>query len=424
MKKALVILLAMFLLAGSVFAGSESEGDDPVTLDVLAYGDNANTEGESWIRIVEGFQEENPNVTIQYEMLFEEPYHDKVVTRLAAGEVPDMAYMGSDTRWGASWAEAGVQLDLRPYLDTDYYDVDLISRGPNGEIWTVPLGTGNMCTVLYANETLIKSLGFELPETYEDMVAMVPAAQAKGIEVVSFGGSAGWVLGSCMMSTFIARFTGDAQFVAKAMTGEKKFTDPEFVAALDFWATMVADGVVDKKMILVDTGTAVSYYNNSEALFLANGQWQAGDIQAAPDVAAGTIMMAWPKLPDEKSNMAGTVAAAPTPGYGMTNTATDEERIWGLKFIQFFNSHANVEQRMLDGAIAGSVLKNFNTPAGLNYLNSQKAALANSAAPTDVIDAVLPVEANGPLEVGMQNIVLGKTDGATVAAQVEAIVRN
>ena len=206
---------AVFNFCHLAFAGGETDnrGSRDVVLDVLAYGDNANEEGLGWVRIVETFMDENPDITIQYEILFEQPYHEKVKARLAAGEVPDIAYMGTDAKWGQSWKEADVQFDHRPYIDSDYFNADQISRGPNGEIFVIPMGSTNTTTVLFANKVLIKKSGFELPQTYEDIKKMVPAAKAKGIEVISFGGAAAWVLGSCMMSTFVARFTGDAHFI-------------------------------------------------------------------------------------------------------------------------------------------------------------------------------------------------------------------
>lgn len=53
--------------------------------------------------------------------------------------------------------------------------------GPNGEIYEIPLGTSNITTVLFMNKTLVESMGFSQPKTYEDLVAMVPAAKAAGI---------------------------------------------------------------------------------------------------------------------------------------------------------------------------------------------------------------------------------------------------
>jgi raffinose/stachyose/melibiose transport system substrate-binding protein len=186
MKKALVILLVLLMLGVSAFAGTTGKTGAKVVVKVMAYGDNSNPEGQNWIRIVQAFMKENPNIEIQYEMLYDEAYHQKVIARLASGDVPHVAYMGADARWGKQWADAKQQFDHKPLMDPNYYDLSLVpAMGPNGEIWEIPLGTSNICTVLYMNEALVKSLGLSAPKSYDDIKAMVPKAQAAGIDVVN-----------------------------------------------------------------------------------------------------------------------------------------------------------------------------------------------------------------------------------------------
>ena len=259
MKKTILLIAAVMLLftVTAFFAGcgkKEAAAGKPaemeeVVVKAMGYGDNANQEGISWIRIVEAFEKENPNIDIDYELLYDEVYHQKVVARLAAGDVPHFAYMGGDARWGAPWREASQQYDHRPHMDANYYDLKLIPEmGPNGEIWEIPLGTSNITTVLFMNKALVESLGFSTPKTYEEIVAMVPAARAKGLDVISIDGADGWAWGSCLMSMVIARLSGDPHWVARAYAGEYKFNDEVFVDSLAFIARMVDDGVISSNL--------------------------------------------------------------------------------------------------------------------------------------------------------------------------------
>ena len=107
-KKVMLVALFAVLAVGLVFAGGSSEAkSNKVTLNIMGYGDNANAEGVTFKRICDEFMAENPDIVINYELLYDEAYHQKAVARLAAGDVPDIAYMGADARWGASWQEAG-----------------------------------------------------------------------------------------------------------------------------------------------------------------------------------------------------------------------------------------------------------------------------------------------------------------------------
>lgn len=428
-KRVSMIVLALLMAASMVFAQGAMEGSTPaapkqVVVKTMAYGDNSNQEGVNWVRIVSEFEKANPNIKIDYEMLYDEAYHQKVVARLAAGDIPDLAYMGADARWGTPWKEAAQQFDHRSIIDSGYYDLKLIpSMGPNGEIFEIPLGTSNITTVLFMNKKLVESLGFTQPKTYDDLVKMVSAAKKAGIEVISIDGADGWAWGSCVMSMVVARMSGDPQWMSKAVAGQFKFTDKVFVDSLDFLARMVKDGVISAKSVLIDYGANVSNFSNEKALFMVQGQWVAGEIKR--EVADNTIMMAWPKLPGEKDGAAGSVAAAIQVGYGLTKKGASDPVVKdaALKFMQYFFSHAETEQRLRDGAIVAPVLKNFKVPADLPSIVKQKVGLAQTAMNTDVIDAFLSGDPNEALNTGMQKIVSGQATAAQIAAQVESLMK-
>ena len=422
MKKATVLLLGLLLLLTAAVVLTAAP---KVVVKTMGYGDNSNPEGVNWLRIVAAFEKANPDIDIDFELLYDEAYHQKVVARLAAGDVPHLAYMGADARWGAPWKEAGQQFDHKPYMDPKYYDFKLIPEmGPKGEIWEIPLGTSNICTVLYMNENLVKSLGFAAPKTYQDIAAMAPAAKANGLDVVSIDGADGWAWGSCLMSMVIARLSGDAHWVSKAVEGKYKFSDKVFVDSLAFIERMVKDGTIASKSVLVDYGANLSNFSNEKALFMVQGHWIAGSIEN-PEVANNTLMMAWPKLPGEKSATAGSVAAAISIGYGITKAGAADPKVRdaALKFLQYFYSHAETTQRLRDGAIIAPVLKNFKVPDDLPRLVKQKVGLAQSAMNTDVIDAFLSGAPNDALNAGMQKIAAGQATARKVAEEVEALRR-
>lgn len=395
-----------------------------VVVKTMAYGDASNPEGVSWMRIVDEFEKENPNIDIDFEMLYDEAYHQKVIARIAAGDVPDLAYMGADARWGKQWKEANQQFDHKPFIDANYYDLNLIpAMGPNGEIFEIPLGTSNITTVLFMNEELVKSLGFSTPKTYDDIKAMVPKAKAAGLTVISIDGADGWAWGSCFMSAVIARLSGDPHWVSKAVEGEFKFTDKVFVDSLAIITKMVNDGIIDKKSVLVDYGANLSKYSTEKALFMIQGQWIAGSIDAK--VADKSLMLALPELPGENSATAGSVAAAIQVGYGLTQKGGADKKISAaaMKFLKFYYSEKETTQRLRDGAIVAPILKNYEVPADMPNIVKQKVVLAKSAMNTDVIDAFLSGAPNDALNAGMQKICSGTATPEQIAAEVEKLLR-
>ena len=137
--------------------------------------------------------------------------------------------MGADARWGASWQEAGQQVDNTPYYPANI-DASLVPDFfGTGVKPYLPLGGSNYCTVVGVNMELLEKIGGKLPTTYAEFVELAKLCKANGIECLSTHGADSWVWGSCVMSGIIPRLTGDAKWIEKAIAGEVKFTDEGFV---------------------------------------------------------------------------------------------------------------------------------------------------------------------------------------------------
>ncbi|MBN1409210.1 MAG: carbohydrate ABC transporter substrate-binding protein [Spirochaetales bacterium] len=191
MKKVILIVFFLIIIIGMAIAGTQLKEGGAIVVKTMAYGSPSNSEGQDWLRIVDAFEMENPNIDIAYELLYGDAYHQKVNARLASGDIPHLAYMGTMGKWSEPWQAAGQQTDLRPYIDANFIDISLIPpMGPNGEIWEIPLGRVEFTSILYMNMALADSYSLTQPVTYDDLLAMVPTAQANGKNVVSIPHSA------------------------------------------------------------------------------------------------------------------------------------------------------------------------------------------------------------------------------------------
>lgn len=436
------VAAAFLLVASMVFVGcgpADATGGK-VVLKVLAYGDNSMKEGETWKQIVADFQAANPNIEIQDEMLYDEAYHQKAKARLAAKDYPHVAYQGADERWAAEWRDAGQQYDHRSILDGDYYDLSLIPpMGDNGEIWEIPLGTSNICTVLYVNTELLAKYGMSEVTTYEDMVKLVEPAKKDGIEVIAMAGKDAWVWNSCLLSAVIGRLSGDAEWMRKAVKGEHKFTDPAFVDSLAMIEKMLKDGVLPASTLNTDYGAAMAKFANGKSVFFVQGQWAAGSLfdsktdSDALTKQAKIKMMAYPAFPGESASMADSVAAAVQVGYGLTKFGAEDPaaKEAALKFLKFVSNEQNAIQRLRDGAIVAPILKNYSVPEDLEPIIKEKVSFASGVKiVTNVVDAFLKPVPNDALNAGIQDMAIGAVTGESghatpesIAAKVEELAR-
>src|SRR4030042_2121982 len=117
-RKILLIIFFILTYYAIIIPLSAEPVSKKITIKALAYGSDSNQEGWDWIRAVEKYERENPDVDIQYELLYDEAYHNRVKQCLKEGgeSIPDIAYIGVYYRWSDPWKEAGQQFDHRPII--------------------------------------------------------------------------------------------------------------------------------------------------------------------------------------------------------------------------------------------------------------------------------------------------------------------
>ena len=127
------------------------------------------------------------------EDLFNEPFHHKTEAA-AAGTLPDIVFMWPGGRSTTLHTKRLVK-DLTPFIDEVRHEFSEAALMPQagGYLAMIPT-TVTASHVMFVNKGLLDSLGLEIPETYEELVAMVPILKEKGLDVVLMGAQDDWVI--------------------------------------------------------------------------------------------------------------------------------------------------------------------------------------------------------------------------------------
>lgn len=166
--------LAASLAAGSTaalagcsrFGGSAGGGDDSgsgVELSVMAWAsaEQATMYEEEFAR----FHTANPDVTVKLEWGDVGSYQDKLNTRFAAGNPPDVMFLVG--RWLGEYASRGALADLAGYPDAldlgTMSDATLAGARLDGTVYAVP--TGTTTAALVYNTKILSDAGLTLPDT-------------------------------------------------------------------------------------------------------------------------------------------------------------------------------------------------------------------------------------------------------------------
>jgi ABC-type thiamine transport system substrate-binding protein len=88
-RKTLVVLIVLALVVSTVPAGAQ---DEKITLRVMHWTPTMTMESDWWRSIVEGFEAEHPNVTIESNFVAFEQYLPTLEAMIAGDELPDVFF--------------------------------------------------------------------------------------------------------------------------------------------------------------------------------------------------------------------------------------------------------------------------------------------------------------------------------------------
>ncbi|NMA60773.1 MAG: extracellular solute-binding protein [Firmicutes bacterium] len=424
-KRSTVFLVTLLLIA-SVFVPA-TFAQERVTITVLNYFDLTSPGAERELQEVwHEFSNRFPHITVLREDLFLEPFHQKTEAYAAANQLPDVIYMWPGGRSTTLHTKRLVK-DLRPLLgeDAKYFSEAVLAPQTAGYLAELP-NTMTSSHAMYVNVGLLQELGLEIPETYEDLVAMVPVLKANGLDTILMGAQDDWVIQSCLFSTIVGRLVGDEK-MDEIIAGEAKFTDPEFVGALEFYGRLFADGVLHRKIMNTTYGEVNGLFAAGRAPFMIDGDWKVGNFITDTSTGEALIpvdkqdqfkMIIFPAIPGEiNPNAASTVVGT---GYGMSASipagSAKEAAAWELiKWLQ------SVEVQKLRLETGGTI------PSRIDVTSDQLEPLVNERlgyyalieTGTYVLDSVLAGEVYLPINIGLQEIGLGLATPMEVAERTQ-----
>jgi raffinose/stachyose/melibiose transport system substrate-binding protein len=222
---------------------------------------------------------------------------------------------------------------------------------------------------------------------------------------------------SCLFSMVAGRFCGEG-WEKRVLSGEAKFTDGDFVAALDFIKTLYTDGVISKMTLTIDYNSVVEQFAAGRGAYLVDGDWRIASFVTSKSTGRALIpperqdniqITFFPDIPGAKLNRSTSVALG--SGWGMDARipagSPKEEAAWRLvKWL----SGREVQTRLLE---TGGIVVPTRTDIDAESLKLepiQKTASglgARYTVGTVVIDAAFPSEIYTAINNGLQMIGLG-----------------
>jgi len=163
------------------------------------------------------------------------------------------------------------------------------------------------------------------------------------------------------------------EWFKKAVKGEAKFTDPEFVAAMQ-----VIKDLADAKMFSPGInqaayGAALTDFVNEKAVYLIDGGWRVNNLvtELSAEQKEYVTLEVFPAIKNEKNP--GSTAAVAGTGYGMNAKLNEKKSNEAWKWLWFYSGPEGSKIRATFGALpaykidlgdADIMLKKLNTFLG------------------------------------------------------------
>jgi raffinose/stachyose/melibiose transport system substrate-binding protein len=435
-KFQVICVFSVLLVVMSVIGcRKKDDAGGKIKLTVLDYADNTVPNAAAdrkWV-FYDTFAANNPDILLEKEELFNEPFHNKTEVYAASGNMPDVLYVWPSGR-STSLHEKKLLKNLAPFIQKDNLKNKYLpttmdpSQQASGYLAMIPMGI-TASHAFYINMEVLEDCGLKPAKTYAELKAQVPVLKTRGYETVIMPNKDSWVMQSCLFSAIAGRFCGES-WEQKILSGKAKFTDSDFTAALDFIRQLYADGVLASSSLGMDYGDSPGLFATNRGAYMIDGDWRGGSFLTDPDTGKALIsperqkkikVTVFPDIEGARLNKSTSVVLG--TGWAMSAAIPDgskrEDAAWRL--IKWLTGPEVQKRSFVNGGLPAPSRLDIDysslnvEPLTLAIANMGKEYVVG----TVVIDGVFHSDVFNPLNDGLQEIGLGTKTPKQVASDIQ-----
>ena len=282
--------------------------------------------------LIKDFESKNANIKVELVSVPWEQAHDKIMTQLAAKQLPDVVEMADN--WMGEMAATGSVEDLGPYFDKLENKDNFLSSGLNiakaykNTLYSLPYGLFISC--MFYRQDWLKENSLQVPKTYEELFATAekltnPAKNRYGFSYR--GGLGAWTqIENLLMTQSGASDYFDAN-------GKSFLRDPKAIEAFKQYNDLYYKAS-PKDSLNWGYNEMVNAFTSDITGFLFQDAEVIGSCQKT--MKEGTFaIVPLPVGPDGKRRVVGGFI-----GYSIFSTSKNKDAAW--KFISYMTSDSTV----------------------------------------------------------------------------------
>ncbi len=312
MKRLAIVVLICTILLLSAAVGA-------TTIRIWAMGEEA----KSLHIIAEKFMEENPGVKIEVQAIPWAGAYDKLLTGIAAGQLPDIAQMG--TTWMAPFGAMGAFEEVSGYVERSEivdpekffegsWQTAVTEAGILGIPWYVDV------RVMYYRSDLLEEVGYDsAPQTWDELYDAGTKLTARGPQQAG--------ISLLFTGTFANEFMpfawqNDASILDEE--GNITVTAPEFIEAIEYYSQLFWDDIALKA-----GGELIHDFGTGAVPIFFSGPWMVRMIQnQLPQIEGKWGIALMPASESHTSFVGGS-------NWVIFSASRNKEMAW--KFVEFMS---------------------------------------------------------------------------------------
>jgi raffinose/stachyose/melibiose transport system substrate-binding protein len=271
------------------------------------------------------------DVRLEVDGVDNESYKTKIKTAIAANDAPDIFFT-----WAAGFSkpfvDSGKVLCLDNYLG-DIKDKLLPGITTNltydGKVYGLPFQM--QVGALFCNREIFDANGVKLPETYEDLLAVVKTFSAKGITPMTCGAADKWP--AMWYYDILALRTAGAQLCNDALNKKASFNSQEFTDAAAKLDELSKAGAFGKNALGTSWDESQIAFAQGKAAMIFNGNWVAGLAEGDTSSVKGKVVAV--KFPTITGGKGTNTEYFGGSGDGFMVSANSVDKDMAVKTVKF-----------------------------------------------------------------------------------------
>ncbi len=316
-------------------AGADEAKGEAVTIRLFSnLPDRKNGQGLVEQMIIDEYMAENPDITIEVEALDEEAYKTKFKAYAMDG-MPDVVSIWGQPAFLDEVLDAGVlaELNVDDYTDYGFIAGSLEGFKKEDKLYGLPRNTDIM--LFYYNQKMFADNGWEIPETYDELMDLCTQIRASGITPIAMDGGDGWPM-ACFLTDILVKVAGEdyADIVSKAVASGD-FTAPEIKEATQILVDSAAADMFQVGYDSQDYGTTMNLFTNGQAAMYCMGSWDCSmalNEDIVPEIRDNIRAFTMPVVEGGRGG-ANVIAAWNGGGYAVS--ANSPVQAEAIKFLNY-----------------------------------------------------------------------------------------